>query len=235
MKRVNVFERELIVSVVQAPSYVAVLSAARTVITLPEGFELVHYTLRRTSDGHIQSYQPMDVPPLFTEPLTAAHTNTQHVSPTPSTVSIPYQQLLNIPIRGRLERPTTADTNARTVSATTQKRHNQLLDNGYTIACGVVCPEVAPPVKKVNPGGGDFCCPRCLSNYTRPKSVKDHFPGCISRYGNPLGLTYTDHESMPSKDAALQSRESSSVSAEHDDMTDVDDQVIKTEFVFPAE
>ena len=239
IKSVGVFESELIVSVVQAPSYVAVRSASRIEINLPEGFQLVNYTLRSTSDGHIRSYEPLDVPTIHSGPILAVPTITQSVSPgydrdrlssgsitpTPSAVSNPYQQLLNIPIRG-----------GRAVSAITQKRHDQSLENGYTVACGVVCPEVAPPVQKFNQGGGDFYCPRCLSNYTRPKSVKDHFPGCVSKYGNPLGLRYTDHESMPSKEAASQSRESSTISdGQVDDMTDVGDQEIKTEFVYGAE
>ena len=237
----GVFERELIVSIVQAPSYVVVRSATKIEINLPEGFELVNYTLRRTSDRLAQSYKPLDIPTLHSGPIIAIPTDTPDVdvssqgsretsqesdstTPTPSAFSNSHQHIFNIPIRG-----------GRAMSAITQKRHNQSLQNGYTIACGVVCPEVAPPVQKVNPGGGDFYCPRCLSNYTRPKSVKDHFPGCISRHGNPLGLRYTDHKSMPSKEAVLQSRENSTVSEQVDGMIDVDDQEIKTEFVYGAE
>ena len=46
-----------------------------------------------------------------------------------------------------------------------------------------------------------FCCPRCGSNYTRLnytrlKTVKDHFPDCVSKCGNPQALRYTDHPSM---------------------------------------
>ena len=151
------------------------------------------------------------------------------------------QQLLNIPIRGGRERPAAADSNAQTLSAQTQKRHDRLGENGYTVACGVVCPELATPVQKVNLGDGKFYCPRCGSNYTRAKSVKDHFPSCVLRYGNPLGLRYTDHESMASKDAALhcryrQSRGSSNANVEQvDAMTGVDDQDIKTEFKSAAE
>ena len=218
----------------------ALLSATTTEITLPEGYELVHYTLRRKSDGFLQSYRPPYRPLRYTGALPATPTNTRSVSPsspetrassgspipTPLTTSSPHQQIFNIPIRGGRE---------TTVSATTQRRHDQSSENGYTIACGVVCPEIAPPVRKVNPGGGSYCCPRCGSNFTRPKSVKDHFPGCIQRYGNPLGLRYTDHESMPYKDAS-QSRESSSASAEQGEpMTGVDDQGIKTEFLSAAE
>ena len=242
MKRVDVFERELIVSVVQAPSYVAVLSAGRTVITLPEGFELVHYTLRRTSDGHTQSYQPLGVQPLSTGPLTAAHTNTQDVSPdndgdrltldsiTPpaSTASNSHQQLLNLAIRGPRKRLTVPDTDSGTVSKKTQKRHEESADNGYTVACGIVCPELAPPVKKFHAKGGSFHCPRCGSNYTRIKSVKDHFPGCVAKYGNPRGLRYTDDESMSS--------ENLNADVEQDEATtSADDEEIKTEYVYGAE
>ena len=236
-------------SVVQAPSDVALLSATITEVTLPEDYELVQYTLRRKSDGMLQSYQAPYRPLVYTGPLPATPVDTPNVgvlqwsrdnsdsaTPTPLLTANSHQQLFNIPIRGGRERSTAADTNNRTVSAMTQKRHDESGENGYTIACGVICPDVAPPVQKFKQGGGDFYCPRCLSNYTRPKTVKDHFTGCVSRYGNPLGLRYNDHESMPSRKAALQSRESSSTSAEQvDNMTDVDDQEIKTEFVYGAE
>lgn len=43
---------------------------------------------------------------------------------------------------------------------------------------------------------GRFHCPRCDTQYTRPKSVKDHFEYCVGRYGNPEGLKWTDHPSL---------------------------------------
>lgn len=258
----DAFESELIVSVVQESSYVAVLSPAMTEITIPEGYELVSYTLRSKHDGHLQSYQPVDVQHFHTGPLLATPTETLNIgssaqrshqnvqgrlssdslTPTPSTISGPYpqQQLFNIPIRGGRERSTATD-NAQTVSAHTQKRYNESGENGYTIACGVFSPERAPPVKKVNPKAGDFYCPRCGSNYTRAKTVKDHFPSCVLKYGNPDSLRYNSHESMPSKDAALHSshrsyRASSSAGVDQaDDMTAEDDQVIKNEYVSAAE
>ena len=216
----------------------ALLSATTTEITLPEGYKLVQYTLRRTSDGLLQSYQAPYRPLLNTGPLPATPTDTldvgilqwsrdssDSVTPTPLPAAESYQQLFNVPIRGGRERLATADSDTRTVSARTQKRHNESGENGYTIACGVICPELAPPMKKVNPKGGGFYCPRCGSNFTRAKSVKDHFPGCISKYGNPRGLRYTDHESMWSE----------SPIANVDQDKSMNDQGIKTEFVYGAE
>ncbi|KAM0802880.1 hypothetical protein BDR22DRAFT_887216 [Usnea florida] len=212
------------------PSNVALLDATTIEITLPEGFELAAYTLRRTSDGLLQSYRPPRRPLLYTGPLPATSTRTRSISLESHDSSgslTPTPPVFNIPIRGGRE---------KSVSATTQRRYDQSLENGYTVACGVVCPEIAPPVKKVNPGDGNYYCPRCGSNFTRPKSVKDHFPGCVQRYGNPLGLRYTDDESMPFRDAASQSRQSSSVSAQHlEPMTGVDDQGVKTEFLSAAD
>ena len=219
----------------------ALLSATSTEIIFPEGYELVHYTLRRTSDGLIQSYRPPNRPLLFTGSLPATPTDTRNISPsyrdntqdrsnselaTPTPLAFnPYEQPFSISIRGGRQRLPAPDTDSRLVSKTTQKRHEESGEHGYTIVCGVVCPELAPPVKKYNAKGGGFLCPRCGSNFTRAKSVKDHFPGCVFKYGNPKGLRYTDHESMSS--------ESSNANVDRDDA--ITDQGIKTEFAFGAE
>ena len=214
------------------------LSATSTEITFPEGYELVHYTLRRTTDGLLQSYRPPNRPFLFTGSLPATPTDTRNISPSlqecrdstqddsssESTTPTPQQPFM-IPIRGGRETLTAPDTKSRTVSKTTQKRYEESGQNGYTIACGAVSPELAPPVKKYNAKGGRFYCPRCGSNFTRAKSVKDHFPGCVSKYGNPQGLCYTDHESMSS--------ESPNINGDQDE--DMNDQGIKTEFVSASE
>ena len=33
--------------------------------------------------------------------------------------------------------------------------------------------------------------------------MKDHFPECISKYGNPEGLCFTDHPSMEAEDRRI--------------------------------
>ena len=45
-----------------------------------------------------------------------------------------------------------------------------------------------------------------MSNFTRAKTVKDHFPECISKHGNPDGLWFTDHPSMRKEEARIQNR-----------------------------
>ena len=67
-----------------------------------------------------------------------------------------------------------------------------------TEVCGIVSPATGlHPMKKVSKAqGASYHCPSCDSNYTRPRTVKDHFLSCIRKYGNPLGLKYTDHPSM---------------------------------------
>ena len=65
---------------------------------------------------------------------------------------------------------------------------------GPTNACGVFSPENKPPVKRSS--RGDFHCPRCDSQFTRPRGVKCHFEECIAKYGNPSSLRWDDHPSL---------------------------------------
>lgn len=76
-------------------------------------------------------------------------------------------------------------------SETTKKRHAHARSDGYTDVCGVSSSAKANPVKKSNPGKGDFYCPRCGSNSTKHKPVKDHLPDCIAKCGNPNAIRYT--------------------------------------------
>ncbi|KAF6230068.1 hypothetical protein HO133_004407 [Letharia lupina] len=65
----------------------------------------------------------------------------------------------------------------------------------YTKACGVYSKEKASP-KKVRTNGGRHHCPRCDTQFTRARGVKGHFVGCITKYGNPDRLKWTDHPSL---------------------------------------
>ena len=65
----------------------------------------------------------------------------------------------------------------------------------YTSVCGVYSREKAPPDKDTL-RTGPYHCPRCETQFTRPRSVKRHFVGCITRYGNPDSLKWTDHMSL---------------------------------------
>ena len=65
----------------------------------------------------------------------------------------------------------------------------------YTSVCGVYSIETAPPEKFENKAG-PFHCPRCDTLFTRARGVRRHFIGCITRYGNPDSLRWTDHPSL---------------------------------------
>ncbi len=67
----------------------------------------------------------------------------------------------------------------------------------YTYVCGYVRPAVGVPTKKlqVKPTNPSYHCPQCDSEFSRPLSVKQHFPRCVRRWGNPLGLSWDDHQS----------------------------------------
>ena len=211
-ERVDVSEQELIVSVVQNRFGTEDTEYSIHEILLPDGYELAHYTLRRVYDGHLQSYSPLgaSVPPMQTPVQPAISTNQS------STLVLPIRSnnANRTHITGKLER----------CSETTKKWHAHARSDDYTDVCGVISPEKADPVKRSNPGKGNYYCPRCGSNFTRPKSVKDHFPDCVAKCGNPDALRYTDHPSMAQHEAAIQrrrqgSRETSSMDTE-DEMND---------------
>ena len=170
-------------------------------IPLPEGYELAFYTLRDLHDGQLLYYM---VPP---------HSNDEHVLAIPITPRdkgpnhnhIPTQQSYNIAIRDSENLPQ-RDSSDREPSVTTVLRRAHARSDGYSVVCGVYSPEISAPVKSDNRGKGDFYCPRCGSNYTRPYSVKDHFYYCISKHGNPQALRFTDHPSMAQTEAAIQRR-----------------------------
>ena len=68
-------------------------------------------------------------------------------------------------------------------------------ENGLTPVCGIITPFIATPVAKENKKGA-FCCPRCLGQFTRPRTVKDHFRTCATKHGNPRGLRWFDHPTL---------------------------------------
>lgn len=49
----------------------------------------------------------------------------------------------------------------------------------------------------VDDGGSDkkFSCPICGGKRTRRYTIKQHFPKCVKKNGNPQGLKWTDHPS----------------------------------------
>ena len=47
-----------------------------------------------------------------------------------------------------------------------------------------------------------FVCPICDSSFTCAEGVNYHFPGCVEKYGNPQGHSWSDHPSCSSKTAA---------------------------------
>ena len=70
--------------------------------------------------------------------------------------------------------------------------------NGDTPVCGVYSPEInepKPKAKDANSLNFKYECPRCHSKFSRKYTVKQHFPSCIYKYGNPDSLKWNDHDS----------------------------------------
>ena len=64
-----------------------------------------------------------------------------------------------------------------------------------TNVCGIVTPaKNGQAVGGIN-NSGAYCCPRCNGQFTRARSVKDHFINCVNKHGNPNGLSWFDHSS----------------------------------------
>lgn len=165
-------------------------------IPLQEGYELAFFTLRRLDDGQLQYFM---VPP---------NSSDEHVQ----AIRIPRDNgpSNNHAISDGHEKTPQRDGSDREPSVSTVRRRAHARSDGYSIVCGVYSPELSAPARLENPGQGDFCCPRCGSNYTRPYSVKDHFYHCIKKYGNPQALRFTDHPSMWQTEAAIQRRNQAS-------------------------
>ena len=72
---------------------------------------------------------------------------------------------------------------------------------GPTKYCGIRTPFIKKP-EKAKRSGGDFFCPICDSSFTRSEGVNYHFPGCVEKYGNPQGYSWSDHPSCSSKKVA---------------------------------
>ena len=230
MKRVKGLAKELTVSVMQDESLLADTEGSTREIYIPEGYELAHFTLRRVHDGHLQTFSldnntarlMQAVPTPAQPPVTQTEENDQSDSGSDSSTPTPAtgQHIYSIPIRG--PRP---DNRSQGLSLTTQQRHAHSRDDGYTDVCGVFSPAKATPVKKASKYGGKFRCPRCNSGFTRTKSVKDHFPHCVSKCGNPQSLRYTDHPSMARAEANIQRRSRVSSEVSNLDMEEEDAQM----------
>ena len=197
----RVFANELTPTVIQNGSV--------ELVEIPPGWEIHSYTIKRLSDGALQTipHRPTNNTPASAVPIVASSSNLplhqDHQSSRAGTItdSLPSNHLHNLPIR---QKPGVVNSNVQGLSVKTQERYANSRGDGYTIACGVGSPEIAPPVRKVNHGGGKYRCPRCMSNFTREKTVKDHFPDCISKHGNPDSLSFTDHPSMEKAKARIQ-------------------------------
>lgn len=74
-----------------------------------------------------------------------------------------------------------------------------------TSACGNKTPQIKKPV--VGGGGkGEYRCPRCLGQFTRPRNVKDHFVSCVRKHGNPQGFHWFDHSTLAATKKWLHNR-----------------------------
>lgn len=79
-------------------------------------------------------------------------------------------------------------------SVSRKLKHQKSRRCGPTNVCGVFSPETKPPVKKSHQG--PFHCPRCDSQFTTSPAVNYHFEGCVTKYGNPKSLKWSDHSSL---------------------------------------
>ena len=134
---------------------------------------------------------------------TSTHNEHQLYQPTPALFNT-----LTLPFRPNPNKP---------------PRNPHTREDGLTDVCGVFipAPNQEPPQKYSTADEAIFYCPRCNRNFTRERSVKDHFLICVSTYGNPKRLKYTDHPSM----AAMERRRLKKLddgSAEGDDSGDGD-------------
>lgn len=74
-------------------------------------------------------------------------------------------------------------------------RFDRATRGGLTEQCRVVTPLIGTPVVR-HIETGKFHCPRCNGRYTMRKSVRTHFPKCVTKYGNPNGLSWWDHDTL---------------------------------------
>lgn len=76
-------------------------------------------------------------------------------------------------------------------------RSNVPRNNEWTTVCGIVTPghDHVPSSKKLL-ADAKYHCPRCDTPFSRRYTVKQHFPGCIHKHGNPKGLRWIDHPSL---------------------------------------
>ena len=95
-----------------------------------------------------------------------------------------------VPIRKQRVRKSQKIKRSRTTGFDKKTGEGMLTD-----VCGIRTPEIIQPV----PGGsgeGDYCCPRCHGQFTRSRTVKDHFITCVRKYGNPAGLKWFDDRTL---------------------------------------
>lgn len=142
-----------------------------------------------------------DQPPPHQKPLLTY--TTMHFSTAP-TMNAPQQgyTTLTLPLR-----PAPATTNRAPTTGNVPINQHQAKGNApaslttYTYVCGIIRPATGEvPEKMARPiKGKSFCCPQCDTEFTRPNSVQRHFPVCVRKYGNPLGISWDDHESCVGK------------------------------------
>ena len=158
-------------------------------IFVPDGFELTNLSLRSVRDGTIECYQVTGSVATQVDSISVVA-----YSPDPQTQGDAEE-----------EEDPEADED-QSLSSQTGIGHSQFNDNAYTPVCGIYSIEIEAPVRKINTGNGVFVCPRCRSNFTRVKTAKDHFHGCILKYGNPDSLKFTDHPSMARTEQMITAR-----------------------------
>lgn len=69
-------------------------------------------------------------------------------------------------------------------------------NDSYPSLCGVCSPEKLSPTRHNQSTDSAYHCPKCNKGFTRRTGVKDHFPNCIKKHGNPSRLRWDDHASL---------------------------------------
>ena len=142
--RAGVLKGQLTTSVMQNAS------ATKPALTIPDGYELVEYTLRRVCDGVIRTHrlkaisntQTSAVPTATSSTYVQQHQNHQSTQAGELNASSPPTQTRGSPRRRKYSKHTRSSHQARGRSARTRERNANSRGDGYTVVCGVESPEI---------------------------------------------------------------------------------------------
>ena len=111
--------------------------------------------------------------------------SSSHPNPAPQKTHPRKKPRHHTMVSGSSNPTTTANTNSSIA----------ITDSNFTPVCGITTPLKEIPFKKMKKQSHPYHCPRCDSEFSRRYTVKQHFPRCVKKYGNPDGLTWMSHVS----------------------------------------